>query len=497
MLRKSFIAILFVGSVVNLNAQQWNYGEPVKLGGTINSAAEESIPVFSKDRSMLYFVRTMDSENSGGEMDQDIWYSMRNKSGDYTDCKRLTDFNNKFNNAVISLTGNGKSMYLLSAYEGKKDLQKGVARAQEEASGWSSPEKVEIPGLDVNGDFYCFYVNEAENVLILSFEGSSSLGKEDLYVCTKTGGSWSAPMHMGSSINSAGFEISPFLSESQDTLFFSSNGFGGEGDADIFFSVKQGSWSNWSKPQNLGSKINSPKFDAYFSLVGNQAYWTSNKDGELSDIYMLEIIPSTPLVVSCTAKDASTHKGSDGSIQLSLSGGVEPYSFAWSNGSAEKDLSGLNKGSYTVKITDAAGQIAENVCVVNEPAEVVLTYSNPDFKHTFGYNKNSVKTSNEDLQEFLQTLEKQFADGREKATITIISSASEVPTKTFGTNVALAQSRADKTKEMLETYFAKTAFKTRVVVTISEVKVQGPAYESDASNEDRYFPYQFIQLTVK
>lgn len=497
MLGKYISVILFIGSTMNLNAQQWKFGEPVKLGGTINSAAEESIPVFSKDRSMLYFVRTMDSKNTGGEMDQDIWYSMRNESGGYSDCKRLTDLNNKYNNAVISLTGNGKSMYLLNAYDGKKDLEKGIARSQGDGSGWSSPEKIEIPGLDIEGNYYGFFVNESENVLIVSYEGSSSLGQEDLYVSTKTGGSWSSLTHMGSTINSAGFEISPFLSKSQDTLFFSSNGFGGEGDADIFFSVKQGSWSNWSKPENLGSKINSPKFDAYFSLIGNQAYWSSNRDGELSDIYMLEFIPSPPLVASCSSTNASTRNGNDGSIRLSLSGGVEPYSYVWSNGSSDKDLSGLKKGSYSVKITDAVGQVAENSCSVNEPAEVVLAYLNPEFKHTFDYNKIAVNLSNEDLQKFLKVLEKQFTDGRESVTINVISSASHVPTKTFGTNEALAQSRADKIKELIEKYFAKTDFKARVSVVISEVTVQGPAYESDATNEDRYFPYQFIQLKTK
>ena len=74
---------------------------------------------------------------------------------------------------------------------------------------------------------------------------------------------------MGNKINSNKYDISPFLSNGQDTLFFSSNGFGGEGDADIFFSVRQDdSWTNWSTPQNLGNKINTPKFDAYFVKNG-------------------------------------------------------------------------------------------------------------------------------------------------------------------------------------------------------------------------------------
>src|SRR5690606_11298484 len=116
-------------------------------------------------------------------------------------------------------------------------------------------------GLSIEGDFYGFHVNEEENVIIISHNGPNSLGEEDFYVSTKSGEEWSAPVHMGNIINSVGFEIAPFLSPSQDTLYFSSNGFGGQGNADIFSAVKQGSWTDWSAPINLGDRINSPKFD--------------------------------------------------------------------------------------------------------------------------------------------------------------------------------------------------------------------------------------------
>ncbi len=43
----------------------------------------------------------------------------------------------------------------------------------------------------------------------------------------------------------------------------------------------------------------------------------------------------------------------DGSINLSVSGGVEPYSFEWSNGSTDQNLEGLKAGTYTVVVTDS------------------------------------------------------------------------------------------------------------------------------------------------
>ena len=42
-----------------------------------------------------------------GEQDQDVWFSRKDGAGKYNDCERLTDVNNKFNNAVLGLNTTG------------------------------------------------------------------------------------------------------------------------------------------------------------------------------------------------------------------------------------------------------------------------------------------------------------------------------------------------------------------------------------------------------
>jgi hypothetical protein len=309
MKKTTFVCAIVLLCSMTANAQFWDYSEPAKLKGTVNSVeSEESIPVFSNDSSTLYFVRTFDKANKGDANDQDIWKGTKQDDGSYSALERIKSLNNKFNNAVVGLSSDGSSMYLLNAYDGKKDQTKGISFSKKEGGNWSAPEPIVIEGLDIDGNFYGFHVNEKEDAIIISYKGPGTKGEEDLYVSTKSGGKWSSPVHMGASINSSGFEISPFLSKSQDTLFFSSNGFGGEGDADIFYSVKQGGWSDWSAPKNLGSRINSPKFDAYFSYSGKQAYWSSNRDDERSDIYFIEIFMPPPLEIECSALPATIYK---------------------------------------------------------------------------------------------------------------------------------------------------------------------------------------------
>tara|TARA_R110002072_G_scaffold16048_1_gene63456 strand:- start:36545 stop:38044 length:1500 start_codon:yes stop_codon:yes gene_type:complete len=498
---KNLLLVLSALYVGNINAQFWKTSDVEKLSGAVNTEAEESIPVFSKDEGILYFVRTFDKENEGGYNDQDVWYSEKDANGDYAACKPLKSINNKLNNSVVGLNSTGTTMYLINAYDGKKDFEKGLAVSTGEGDAWKIPTKIDIPGLDIEGDYYGFHMDENEDVMIISYSGPNSLGEEDLYYSQKENGSWSVPIHMGASINSTGFEISPFLSITHDTLFFSSNGFGGEGDADIFYSVKQGSMSQWSAPINVGSTINSPKFDAYFSHNGTQAYWSSNRDGEFSDIYRLEIL-YPPLGISATGKDVTVYQGSDGSIDAIIDGGVAPYSYTWSNGSTDEDPTNLVKGEYKVTVTDARGQVASTIVFIDEPAlEIapvdVVSYENFEFKYNFKYNRNKLSTRKGKLKKFVKEIENQFKDGRGSVTINIHSSASHVPTKTYRTNKILATKRAENMKYDLISFFEKKGFADRINVVVVTSEVAGPNYDGDARSQDKYYPFQFVELKTE
>lgn len=67
----------------------------------------------------------------------------------------------------------------------------------------------------------------------------------------------------------------------------------------------------------------------------------------------------------------------DGSIQLSVSGGVAPYTFAWSSGpgfsSSDQDIDLINAGTYSVLVTDANGCAAQLDVTLTAPPTLSLS----------------------------------------------------------------------------------------------------------------------------
>jgi OmpA-OmpF porin, OOP family len=378
------LLIALFSAIMSVQAQEYvlKFENVVKLDGQVNSDAEESMPVFSKDSSMLFFVRTFDKKSTGGLEDQDIWFSIKDKNGVYGKAQPVKELNNKLHNAVFGVNKDGSAIYLMNAYEGKKDMEKGIAISQKKGKRWQSPKKIDIPGLKIEGSFYGFHVNEEETAIIISYQGPGSLGKEDLYVCFRQNdGTWRAPMNLGPSLNSEYYEISPFLSPNMDTLYFTSDRPGGFGDGDVYFSIRHDdSWTNWSKPVNLGPVINTPRFDAFFIRSGNAVYWSSNRDNIRADIYKANVVPPVipDLFASAQVKNVTEYGGSDGEIDLTIEGGVGPYKVQWSNGGSDEDQTGLRRGEYLVNVTDARGRTFETSVFVGEPEPVIASNREPD-----------------------------------------------------------------------------------------------------------------------
>jgi large repetitive protein len=77
--------------------------------------------------------------------------------------------------------------------------------------------------------------------------------------------------------------------------------------------------------------------------------------------------------VQLTSVGVSCFGGNNGSATVSLSGGIQPYSFLWSNNQTLATATNFPAGAATVTITDANGCTTTGSTTITEPTELTLT----------------------------------------------------------------------------------------------------------------------------
>lgn len=79
--------------------------------------------------------------------------------------------------------------------------------------------------------------------------------------------------------------------------------------------------------------------------------------------------PASPLTVFIASQNVLCYGDTSGSIDLQVSGGVLPYTYAWDNASTDEDLDSLLAGTYSVVVTDSNG------CQLNASATLIAPAS--------------------------------------------------------------------------------------------------------------------------
>ncbi|WP_416443777.1 Ig-like domain-containing protein [Leeuwenhoekiella sp. A16] len=88
--------------------------------------------------------------------------------------------------------------------------------------------------------------------------------------------------------------------------------------------------------------------------------------------------PAEVLTAGTSKEDVNCFGGSDGSINLSVSGGTAPYAYVWSNGETTEDINGLIAGNYSVLVTDAHGCEVNSEVTINEPEVISVSFDISD-----------------------------------------------------------------------------------------------------------------------
>lgn len=82
------------------------------------------------------------------------------------------------------------------------------------------------------------------------------------------------------------------------------------------------------------------------------------------------VIEPTLLVFDNIITEPSCYGYSDGSIDVTASGGTSPYTYLWDNGDTTQNITGINAGNHSVTITDANGCSDVLISTVDEPTQL-------------------------------------------------------------------------------------------------------------------------------
>jgi OmpA-OmpF porin, OOP family len=293
------------------------------MGPNINSDLPELRPTVSADGNLLFFVCENHPANTKfGSVpnSQDIWFSERDSTGKWSEARHLSyPLNTVQYNAVYWISPDNNRILIRGAFDHGSFMGRGVSMSYLKNNGhWSEPHFLYIRNYahyDQGRQSGASMAQDGQTLLLyMSPEKGSPLS--EIFACfLQKDGSWSEPKSLGSQINLPGYDqMTPYLAPDGVTLYFSSDRPGGLGSNDIWMTKRlDKSWQRWSTPVNLGAPINTPEWDAFFTLDagGEYAYLTTslNTLGE-SDIVRVKLMererPNPVVLVSGNVYNAKT-----------------------------------------------------------------------------------------------------------------------------------------------------------------------------------------------
>ena len=271
-----------------------SYSQEVKITPLpFNSSySEELFPcyidsslIFASNRRVSVFKTYTDEKNN---YLYHLFVAKLNPDSSWTKPELLNNgLNSPFNNGQLWFADNGNTVYLTrNNYNTYKQSKKsrtgnglGIFVSTKNASGrWSRPKALPFnsrrnynvgqPTLSPDGR-YLFFVSDMNN----------GFGKTDIFYSENVNGTWSEPVNLGKTINTPGTEVTPYYDPS-GKLYFASDGLGGLGGLDIFYTIK--TKDGWTEPVNVGEPFNSAgdDFSYYIASPEDFIFFASDRQGK-------------------------------------------------------------------------------------------------------------------------------------------------------------------------------------------------------------------------
>jgi hypothetical protein len=250
----------------------------VILGGDFGLGSINDNPAVSYDGTTMVYTERRGIENA-------IFFSKK-EGGKWQSPVEITAVLQAGNDcSTCSLNNDGTELFLY-----KTDNYDGAIYSSKFVNNTWSP--IQRLNKNINSKFYESHASVSADGKRLFFTSNrdGGLGNLDLYVSElQESGEWGPAKNLGPEINTPFNEDTPFITQNDSLLFFSSEGHNSMGGYDNYKSARIG--DKWNTPSNLGFPLNSADEDKFFLPFNNgkNAYCSMTTGYKEKDIFYLDL----------------------------------------------------------------------------------------------------------------------------------------------------------------------------------------------------------------
>lgn len=245
--------------------------KPENLGPNVNTADQEYLAALTTDESVLIFTRQINRNED--------FYRSYKKGESWTKAEYLSSNINtpSYNEGAQCLSPDGQFLFFTGCNRPDGLGRCDIYVSKKEGDNWSKPVNLGFP-INTKGWESQPSLSADGKTLFFVSDRRGGIGSYDIWKSTLgDDGQWTTPVNLGSNVNTPYDEQSPFIHPDNQTLYFSSNGWPGLGNKDLFV-TRLDSAGNWSTPENLGYPINTYGEESGLTInaSGTKAFFSSN-----------------------------------------------------------------------------------------------------------------------------------------------------------------------------------------------------------------------------
>ena len=491
--------------ISKLEGEEWT--TPFKLGSDINLTSRETHAHISPDGNYLYFV----SDRKGGLGGQDMYMCKKLPNGEWAKAQNMgPSINTPYDEDGIFVHPDGKTIYFSSKGHNSIGGFDIFSSIMDDAGNWSKPENIGYPVNSTDDDVFFVTSADGKRGYYSSFK-EDGLGEKDIYQISLEDAAEKPVTLLTGIIKVIG---EPQLPNDAQVVVTDNE----TGDLVGIYKPrkKDGKFSIILNPGNdyhivYSAAGFSQEEDLYIPPIS--AYQEINRGIDLQDVVFgnptkdsIPVIVNTNTGVDTTKTPDNSNWNYDDNAQLeklkaiiaSLNEQIADLKERLAN-AATTTNDNDRVASLEAIIQDLKNQIGEmnqaNIDKVNTnytpSGDVIASY-----QEYFDYNRKEINVSNAKYVEMISKALEKSKSG--KIIIDIESSASKVPTKTFGSNTTLAYKRAQAAKEtILESLKAKGISNANITINNISSNVNGPKYNGDFQNSGLYEKFQFVIIKIR